>query len=284
MAISTHSIPELAAALSYGAQGWKVFPLATIADGKCTCYKGASCGRSSGKHPLNEGWQETATSDSVKIQRWLSRRPTPNIGIATGTPSGFFVLDVDGDEGAAEIKRQEKTHGPLPRTVESITGSGGRHLLFRLPDFEVPNRTKFLPGLDIRGNGGLIVAPPSIHLSGNRYAWHVSPEEAPIAPAPAWLLQELRKHLKTTRGIRNTQWRNLVREGVEEGGRNDTIARLSGKLLGGGPLDVYAALQLILAFNEARCHPPLPEDEVLRTFNSVAGRELDRRRRAGHGR
>ena len=278
-----NSIPELAAALNYSALGWAVFPIPTIVDGKCTCSRGANC-KSPAKHPLHNDWQEEATSDSKVTERWFSRRPTPNIGIATGTPSGFFVLDVDGDEGAAEVARQEGRHGPLPRTVESITGGGGRHLFFQLPDFEVGNHTRFLPGLDIRGNGGLIVAPPSNHLSGSRYAWRVAPGKVPIAPAPAWLLEELRKRIKVPRSSRTAEWRKLVHEGVEEGGRNDAIVKLSGKLLGEGPLDVYAALELVLAFNEARCHPPLSEAEVVGTFNSIAGRELYKRRRANHGR
>jgi hypothetical protein len=77
----------------------------------------------------------------------------------------------------------------LPHTVESLTGGGGQHLYFRHPGTEVPSRP-VAPGLDVKGDGGLVVSPPSIHLSGRAYVWETgcAPADVVIADVPSWLL------------------------------------------------------------------------------------------------
>jgi len=81
------------------------------------------------------------------------------------------VLDVD-DGGNETISALEATHGKLPDTVTAVTGSGGRHYVFKYPKGRsIPNKTKFASGFDTRSTGGLIVVAPSIHVSGNRYEW-----------------------------------------------------------------------------------------------------------------
>lgn len=176
-------------ALAYAQRGWAVFPVHTPGqDGNCSC-KRPNCDRI-GKHPRISQGRNGASTDPETIQRWWRVWPEANIGIATGHESGLVVLDVD-DGGEDSL-----TDRSLPDTVEQITGSGGRHLLYQRPDDEHRYRTrvKFLPGLDSRADGGYIVAPPSLHSSGRHYEWEGSSdpfEGVAPSPAPQWLLEAI---------------------------------------------------------------------------------------------
>lgn len=106
------------------------------------------------------------------------------MGIATGQVSGMFVLDVDGAEGAASLADLPR----LPETVEATTGRG-HHIYLRMPDVDVRNSAgKVGPGLDVRGTGGYVIAPPSRHASGRRYRWTRDPFDHDLADAPGWLV------------------------------------------------------------------------------------------------
>lgn len=170
--------------------GWAVFPVHGIVGGKCTC--GRACKRP-GKHPVTVHGLKDASGDQKVIDGWWARHPAANIGIATGAISGICALDVDVVKGGEDsLDRLIATHGQVPNTVEAITGSGGRHLLFRHPGRPVKNSVESLgPGIDFRGDGGYIVVAPSRHISGNAYAWEASsrPGEAELADLPPWLLQ-----------------------------------------------------------------------------------------------
>jgi hypothetical protein len=138
-------------------------------DGKCSC-KDEGC-KSIGKHPRIKEWKEEASSDSSKIQGWINKWPNMNIGIVTGSLSRILVVDVDprhdGDKSLADF---EKENGILPPTLTVKTSGGGRHLYYKYPDnIKLSNRQDVLPGVDIRGEGGFIVAPPSKHVSGITY-------------------------------------------------------------------------------------------------------------------
>jgi putative DNA primase/helicase len=151
------------AALGYARRGWCVFPVWSIRNGRCAC--GTACGRDAGKHPI--GWLvphgvHDATTNESTIRRWWTDEPNANIGIATGAVSGIIVLDVDGEDGEASLAALEREHGPLPETPTVLTGKG-RHLYFAHPGVPVPNRVRVALGLDVRGDGGYVVAPPSIH-------------------------------------------------------------------------------------------------------------------------
>jgi hypothetical protein len=128
----------------------------------------------------------------AEMEVWLHHMPRANIAAVTGALSGLVVVDVDpahgGEESLAEIEREI---GPLPATVESRTGGGGRHLYFSHPGGHVGNRAGIRPGIDLRGDGGVIVLPPSIHPSGKPYAWVPgrSPAEHSLAPLPAFFLR-----------------------------------------------------------------------------------------------
>jgi hypothetical protein len=152
------------------------------------------------KYPRIKAWQEAATTDAAQIDEWWPDGSTDGVSIATGTLSGVFALDVDvkGDKcGDDELAALEAEHGKLPDTWTNLTASGGWHLLFRCPvDFEVRNDAgkRLGTSLDIRGEGGQIVAPPSVGSDGGAYSWEdgLAPWDIECADAPAWLLELLR--------------------------------------------------------------------------------------------
>jgi putative DNA primase/helicase len=112
--------------------------------------------------------------EPATILRWSSEWPNANVGIATGSKSGTFVLDVDPRNGGDEsLEALQQDIGELPETVTVRTESGGRHFYFQFGDTDTfrNSASKLGPGLDIRAEGGFVVAPPSLHISGNRYAW-----------------------------------------------------------------------------------------------------------------
>lgn len=153
-------------ALSYLSHGWSVIPI-----------------RPRTKRPLI-AWEpfQHRLPRAEEVQQWWRLWPNAGVGIVTGAISNLVVLDVDvehgGDKALAELERR---NGPLPPTVEAITGSGGRHLYFSYPGRPMSSRVGWAPGIDLRADGGLVVAPPSIHPSGRRYEWESSPRPRPCA-------------------------------------------------------------------------------------------------------
>jgi hypothetical protein len=160
------------------------FPLWWTAGGMCACPKRDACG-SPGKHPLTANGVKDATDDPAQLQAWRERYPLANWGIATGARSGLVVVDLDikpGKDGRASLKAL----GTVPRTRVIRTGSGGLHLYFQHPGGYVPNSGgKLGLGIDVRGDGGYVVAPGSSHISGGTYTVAIDAEPAPL---PAWLL------------------------------------------------------------------------------------------------
>ena len=218
-------------------------------------------------------WQEFQQrhATTAELEDWFKRWPEANVGIVTGLISGLVVLDIDPKhEGDHSLASLLKGHGPLPRTIEATTAGGGRHLYFRHPGGLVRNIVGLAPGIDLRGDGGCIVAPPSIHGSGRPYAWvdgH-DPQHAQPAIMPAWLLSLVRgDRRRIGHGVEH--WRSLVKEGVLEGERNNSIASLSGHLLWHG-VDTDMVEELLLCWNRVRCRPPLTDEEVVRTVDSIA--------------
>lgn len=186
-----------AAALRYAEHGWPVVPLHTpTAVDVCSCPHGPDCG-SPGKHPRTRTGLAEATTDLEVVDGWWRRWPDANIGVATGEVSGLVALDVDLPHGPRSLERLEQTVGPVPATCTQRTGSGGSQLLFAHPGGQVRNRVAVRPGLDVRGDGGYIVVPPSLHASGDRYVWTLA---EPVRPIPGPLLEMLtradRRHLQ----------------------------------------------------------------------------------------
>jgi len=258
----TTSLKPIEAALIYANRfKWAVLPLHSIENGRCTCGR-ADCS-SPGKHPRTLRGVKDATTEIAIIRDWWYEWPNANVGIATGATSGFFVLDVDGEEGEKSLRELEKQHGALPETVESITGGGGRHLFFRWPGRAIKNKVALAPGLDIRADGGYIVAPPSNHTSGRRYEWkHL--DEAPLAEAPIWLIKMLSED-KTYNTNGKPKATDLVFEGVPKGARDTTLFRYACRLRAQGLKREEAEILILQA--AAKCKPPFPPNEAL---NKVA--------------
>ncbi len=249
--------------------GWAVLPLHSVVDGLCTCGN-LNC-PSPGKHPLTKRGVKDASKDPAQIIKWWQRWPWANVGVATGQVSGLFVLDIDGEAGEESLRGLEAEHGKLPDTVEQLTGSGGRHLLFKHPAGQViGNKVRIAPGLDVRGEGGYIVVAPSTHASGRQYAWEVSsrPGEVEVAEAPGWLLGLLREE-SPRRRLAPEEWQ----VDIPEGQRNVELTRRAGSLLAKG-IPPGEVLTMLKAWNEVHCKPPLPEEEVERIVKSIAGREV----------
>jgi hypothetical protein len=121
----------------------------------------------------------------------------------------------------------------------------------------------------LRGDGGVIIVPPSIHPSGKPYRWRRGhgPDDIGLATMPIWLL-EPRFGGDERLGHPLAYWRSLVREGVSEGQRNATVASFTGHLLWHG-VDPDVVMEMVLAWNRVRCHPPLSDEEVIRTVRSI---------------
>lgn len=184
--LDTHGIDRHAspadAALDYARRGFRVVPLYgiehdTYAEVACECNREA-CGSSAGKHPRITAWQRHATDDAATVARWFRRWPSSNVGLAMGGAHRLVALDVDGDAGARTLARLAAELGQLPDTLTSRSGraAGGHHRVFVLPAAHdlraVRNRAGGLgEGLDVRAEGGQIVAAPSLHYSGGRYRW-----------------------------------------------------------------------------------------------------------------
>lgn len=185
-------------AASYAQVGWRIVPLHSIviSDGKaigCTCGNVKSCEPTNkkpgwGKHPRLSGWQTAATTDANKIGAWFEQWPDMQIGVATGAESNLWVLDVDGAEGLASLKTIEEQNEPIPATWTVRTGSKGLQFYFLWPTTlgtrTMGNRAGILPGIDARGAGGQVVAPPS----SNRNGPYEVADEAPPCAAPEWLV------------------------------------------------------------------------------------------------
>ena len=228
------------------------------------------------KRPATPHGVKDATTDPIEIENWWQQEPHFNVAIATGAVSGVFVIDIDGVDAEAELRKLEARHGELPATVESITARG-RHLFFKCPEKPLRNSaSKIASGIDVRATGGYVIAPPSVHPSGKRYCWSVD-SATTFAAAPAWLLSIIAEPGNgTAAAAAVSEWRDLVRQRVAEGQRNTAATRIAGHLLR-RYVDPVVVLELMLGWGATRCTPPLPPDEITQIVNSVAGRELARR-------
>ncbi len=262
------------AALSYTKRGWRVFPVHTPSNGGCSCGD-ATCDNI-GKHPRTAHGFKDATIDESTVRQWWVRCPDANIGLRTGIESGLIVLDVDPAKGGADsLADLERRHGSLPTTVESLTGGGGRHILFAHPgDGQVIRNSigEIGPGLDVRSDGGYVVVPPSVHASGRQYAWEISsePDDVPLAPLPPWLLDLIVQPNGAER--RTTERFDTAKAlaGVPEGQRDDMLFGFTGKLRHADvPQDFAEQLVLEAA---AKCTPPFPEAAARAKVRNVYAR------------
>jgi hypothetical protein len=229
--------------------GWPVFPC-----------------EPNGKRPLTQRGLHDATTDTATTEaRWV-RWPDANIGLRTGQPSRLVVLDIDGDEGADSLRELERSYAPLPRTATATTPGGGQHIYLKHPGGEIRNSVSLIaPKIDIRADGGYVIAPPSRGPGGREYA---PDEQAPVAVMPPWLIALLRQSARPAAApVDPSEWVSIARHGLRNGERNNGLARYAGHLLARG-LDRRLVLEIVLAAN-ARCQPPLGADEVSRIVESI---------------
>jgi putative DNA primase/helicase len=233
-----------------------VLPVHTIIDGKCSCGKD-NC-PSAGKHPATANGVKDASTDSDQIQRWFGNGRPWNIGIAAGADSKLAILDIDPKNGGTETVKQYK----IPRTLEVITGSGGRHYYFADPEGTVKNSAgKLGEGLDVRGTNGYVVAPPSLHLSGNEYRWAIDPGAIELAGLPRWMNGSGQKS-----AVRS---QNTDDGPIKEGQRNEKMCSIAGSMRRQG-CDEEAIHAALININQRRCEPPMEYDELRRIARSVA--------------
>lgn len=219
--------------------GWAVFPV-------------------KGKVPMTANGFKDATREPTD---WPLG--STGIGLATGAVSGVVVIDLDSEHAAKEFMAMQKDHGGHIRTVTARTGKG-YHVFFRHPGAEVKNSAgKLGEKIDVRGDGGYVVLPPSEHPSGGRYEWVAgrAPDKIDVAPMPSWLISAL---TETRRALAP-----VVGDAISEGGRNATLASIAGSMRRRGASEdaIHAALSVE---NHARCRPPLSDEEVASIARSVA--------------
>ena len=237
---------RLKEALGYADLGWSIIPIKPY-----------------NKESLIE-WKkyQNIRADKEQITEWFEQYPDANIGVITGAISGIVVIDID---------TEKKIDRPIPQTVVSQTPSGGRHIFCKYPGFEVKNRVRILPNVDIRADGGYVVLPPSSLDDERNYEWIISPTESDLADLPQWFFEESKENAPT-------EWENISTGKTPEGSRNQTATKLIGKMLKHLPKDSWEMTWLgIKKWNEEKCEPPLPEAELRTTFNSISSRETEQR-------
>jgi hypothetical protein len=267
--------------------GFRIFPVHSVENGICSCDKGGRC-ENKGKHPRIIDFQNNATTDESKIKKWWRTWRDANIGIPTGERGNenLVVLDVDPRHGGFDsLERLADEYGELPESLTVITGSGGRHYIFSAPSgvkiSNVQNNGKLGNGLDIRGEGGFIVAAGSIHHSGNRYEWE--DESVAVATMPTWMIEKLT--VKAEKQIAATASESSVQSApqdsarfsnfngstavqIVEGERNGFLFSKAIGLFhnGYGKADIE---ERIFKWNNVACLPPLSTDEVAKLIKSA---------------
>src|SRR5262245_10683653 len=257
----------LTAALSYASRGWPVFPVFWVESGQCGCGD-INC-KSPGKHPLIPKGFLNAMVDAEVIRAWWQKYPLANIGIATGQVSGLAVVDVDDRAGLPAF---EKLAGlKLKNIPRQRTGrdSKGWHFFFQYPGSHVKNGTKFLPGLDSRGDGGYIIAAPSVHGSGRQYKILYLPKNDEFPKLPKPLLEAINGG--TGNGLKLRFDTTAALKGAPAGKRRDNVFRLASKLRHADvPKDAAAELAIKATQNsEQPPGDPFTEKEALAQVEDV---------------
>lgn len=245
------------AAVKYAKRGWSVFPVRK------------------NKTPYTPNGFHNATTDIRTIERWWKEHPDANVGIATGSMShGLTVIDIDIDDnkgihGDESFRDWCDDEGVFIDSLTAVTGRGGKHLYFT-STYPYGNKTGVLPGVDIRGEGGYVIAPPSIHENGRHYYFDGDEDEEEIV-----CLQEdsdaeyfFNEMCKSPMGDKEPL---VVPEEMKEGGRNDLLFKMAASFQAKGVEDavILASLQ---GYNEKHCNPPLPDEELEKIVQNVVTR------------
>lgn len=250
-------MPNIDDALSYLALNWSIIPCRPD------------------KRPYVQWLKfQTERASPEEIKAWWTKWPTANIAVITGQISGIVAIDIDSAIGMEAYKAQ---FGEVQATICQTTGKpGARHLLFKPPPGVVlTNSTRSLPDIDVRGDGGYIIIPPSIHLSGRQYTWQVSPLESPddLMDLPEDVQKWFWPGVKEAAGDKKERLdvQNLLL-GVKKGARNDVCARLAGYYLRITKGDIEQTRAVLELWNQ-RNDPPLDWKEIGRTVESISKRQ-----------
>jgi len=219
----------LDAALEYARKGLPIFPCSPL-----------------DKKPLTPHGFKDATTDEAQVRAWWGKWPNAMIAAPTGPASGVWALDPDVDpvkqlDGIAALHQLVAQYGSLPQTLTSITPRGGKHLFFAWdPNVDIRNsESKVGPGIDVRGNGGYVILPPSRNGTGGAYQWDPNSPRI-FAPAPPWLIA-LAKAKKVSAYAKAALERECKTVAAAlPGTRNSTLNKAAfnlGQLIGGGALD-----------------------------------------------
>lgn len=235
----------LKAALEYASKyHWAVFPVSAKT-----------------KKPLTPHGCKDAKKTPGAIKAWWKKWPDASVGIATGSISHLVVIDEDLDEergldGIQSVVEWQRDNGQLPDTIMAITGRGGNHLYYHYEGDDIKNRAGLLEGVDVRGEGGYVIAPPSVHPNGTEYQWEHDPEEFALAELD-----------NTVQALLNTGEKEQAAEKftlpsrIQKGSRNETMHRLACSLQAQGLSD-SAIAQAVRESNADICEPPLPDKEI----------------------
>ena len=225
------------------------------------------------KRPAIAEWNKHATTNKVVIEKWWDENPLYNIGIATGLPSGGLIvvdLDIDDEKGKNGIERLNKwqndygVHIPF-NTATARSGRGGVHIFYRDADTVYRNAADLFKdgsGVDVRANGGYIVAPGSVHPNGTPYEWINHPLVFGIAQADAAVKALLSPTDKSSADPFKSP------DVIGEGERNSALFKLASSMVAKG-LSREAILAAVIAENDTKCVPPLDASEVETIVNSA---------------
>jgi hypothetical protein len=295
-----NTTPAGEAAAFYAEQlGWPVVPIAGMVGEHCGCRRRAACEHPA-KHPLTPGGIKAASADPDQVREWWAHWPWAGVGLLTGSHSGLVVVDVDPAHGGREsLAALRGSEAELPRTLYARTGGGGWHLFYAHPGHHVANSTgrlgaRMLPGIDLRADGGYVVAAPSGHRSGGRYTWAAGPET--LAAMPTWVAQrsdatQVPMPARPARADRLAAYAAAALEGecrrvatAPEGLRSDTLNRAAfslGTLVGAGVLDESLVVDSLAAAAAAASRSgerPLGSREAMATIRSGLARGIERPR------
>lgn len=230
------------------ASGFKVFPIWYPKENKCACFN-ANC-QCPAKHPIFKGGHKIASSNIIQIERWQELiKETCNWAVATGKPSNIVVVDVDfRKDGDKSIKPFN-----LPDTYTVSTGNGF-HYYFKLPkEYQyLTSKINLLQGVDFKANGGYVIIPPSMHISGTQYKVH---RDIAMADIPSNLLQVILKEVKN----------NIFKEGE----RNNQLFRIGVGFAHNRSKERKRIMKYLSVINQDRCYPPLGFEEVRTLTNNI---------------
>jgi hypothetical protein len=265
--------------LAYKALGWKLMPLHRPVNGVCSCGN-PNCA-SVGKHPALSGWRQQGGAYAPEItlqhpntlRRWFEGKER-NVAILTGRISGIVALDIDSEEG----ERSAKSRG-IPEDGPQVVTGKGRHLYFAYP-FErtgeghgLKNFVRAVQGVDFRGDGGYVAAPPSLHASGREYRWVENSLGLALPSCPDWLFELAYKpdEERKTDGASSafSKFPNAGGEKFPEGERNNRMFRELARLRASSRLSDRELYETAVMFNQSRCNPPLADAEVEKIVRQV---------------